>query len=1013
MRNRHIVLTLALLISLAKMASAQSTEFTYQGRLLFGDVPANGNYDFEFALFDAATAGNQLGSTFPLSAVNVNNGVFSVRVDFGDQFPGSSRFLEIHVRQTGNSVFAVLSPRQAISSAPYAIKSLNAANSDNATNANQLGGVTANQFVVTGDARLSDARNPLPNSAYYIQNATSQQALSNFNISGTGTANIFNTATQYNIGGRAVLSMPGSGNLFAGVTSGQANTTGAFNAFFGTAAGSANTSGGSNSAFGNFAGNANTTGSSNSYFGFGSGSANTSASGNSFFGASAGALSTGGSNSFFGASSGVDNTTGASNSFFGLQSGTSNTTGSGNSFVGIDAGQSNTTGSDNVFFGGQTGSNNITGSANTAIGTSANVAAGNLSFATAIGAGSTVATSNTVVLGRPSDGVTVPGSLTVNGATTLTGTFTANSINTTGQFSIGGSTILSNAGSSNLFAGVLSGNQNTGSSNSFFGSLSGTANTSGSENSFFGASSGHFTSTGTRNAFFGAFSGQLNSTGFSNAMFGWSAGTSNSTGSENAFFGAGSGANTTTGSNNSFIGTSAGPNNTVGSFNSALGYLAGFRLTSGSDNLFLGDDTGQAMTTESANSFVGSLSNGAAGITNATAVGFRSQVTQSNSLVLGSINGKNGATADTRVGIGTTAPGKHLHVLGAGDQEIAIQSSDSGGRMWTLQSSQGTSNGRFEIIDRTANASRLAIDLNGNVGISDSTPSAKLDIAVNSGHVLFGDAGCNAGFTGIGFGTTLSGCANFSLLGNGTDTILNRPTGGVLAFRENNTTQLSIASGGIVSITTLGSGGTSALCRNASGQISTCAAIQGEGSDTFVKSPNGSVHLRTLSGDLTLAPSGTVTTSGLLSIGLVPGGGSQNLCLAGTTVSLCSSSIRYKTDIKYFRGGLDLVKQLRPVTFSWKSDNSRDVGLVAEDVARIDPLFVTRNSNGEVEGVKYDRVGVVLVNAVNEQQVQIESQQKQINAQKETIERQQAEINALKKLVCSRNHSASLCRSPR
>src|SRR6476659_11099100 len=107
---RFILLTVMLIIC-AAIVNAQSTEFTYQGRLLFGDVPANGSYDFEFALFDAAAGGSQLGSTFPLSAVNVNNGVFSVRVDFGNQFPGDSRFLEIHVRQSGGAGYSVLSPR--------------------------------------------------------------------------------------------------------------------------------------------------------------------------------------------------------------------------------------------------------------------------------------------------------------------------------------------------------------------------------------------------------------------------------------------------------------------------------------------------------------------------------------------------------------------------------------------------------------------------------------------------------------------------------------------------------------------------------------------------------------------------------------------------------------------------------------------------------------------------------------------------------------------------------------
>ena len=83
-----------------------------------------------------------------------------------------------------------------------------------------------------------------------------------------------------------------------------------------------------------------------------------------------------------------------------------------------------------------------------------------------------------------------------------------------------------------------------------------------------------------------------------------------------------------------------------------------------------------------------------------------------------------------------------------------------------------------------------------------------------------------------------------------------------------------------------------------------------------------------------------------------------------------------------------------------------DLGLVAEDVAQIEPLLTTTNDKGEVEGVKYDRVGVVLVNAVKEQQAQIE-------AQAEVIRRQQQQIDALTKLVCSTNAGAEVCKEKR
>ena len=77
-----------------------------------------------------------------------------------------------------------------------------------------------------------------------------------------------------------------------------------------------------------------------------------------------------------------------------------------------------------------------------------------------------------------------------------------------------------------------------------------------------------------------------------------------------------------------------------------------------------------------------------------------------------------------------------------------------------------------------------------------------------------------------------------------------------------------------------------------------------------------------------------------------------------------------------------------------------DLGLGAEDVAAIEPLLVTYNDKGQVEGVKYDRIGVVLINAVKEQQTQLTAQQKEIDSQKVVITRQQAEIDLLKAAIC-------------
>lgn len=130
---------------------------------------------------------------------------------------------------------------------------------------------------------------------------------------------------------------------------------------------------------------------------------------------------------------------------------------------------------------------------------------------------------------------------------------------------------------------------------------------------------------------------------------------------------------------------------------------------------------------------------------------------------------------------------------------------------------------------------------------------------------------------------------------------------------------------------------------------------------------------------------------GFMRLDLLGGGGTTQLCRNGANqISACASSIRYKQNINTFSSGLDLIRRLRPVSFNWKQGGAADMGLVAEEVAELEPLLVTQNDKGEIEGVKYDRIGVVLINAVKEQQAQIETL-------KRTVDQQQTEIDALKK----------------
>ncbi|MBS1793037.1 MAG: tail fiber domain-containing protein [Acidobacteria bacterium] len=371
-----------LLVGGGVFAAAAQTAFTYQGKLNDGGAPAGGAYDFTFRLFSAVSGGAQIGPDVTRDDVAVTNGIFTVNLDFGASpfSSGTGNYLEILVRPGASTgAYTTLAPRLPVASAPYAVKSLsadNAANAASATNSTtaqnalSLGGVAAAQFVQTTDARLSDARNPLPNSPNYIQNTTNQQASASFNISGSGTAggtlggNILNAATQFNLNGRRILT--GSlVNIFAGDGSGAANPTGGDNSFFGRSSGASTTTGNANAFFGAQAGVSNVTGSSNA-----------------FFGTSAGLFTTAGPNSFFGTLAGNSTTTGINNSFFGFSAGGANTTGGGNTFIGNNTGALNTTGL------------NIT-----LLGINANIGSLPIQNATAVGAYAAVTQSNSLVLG--------------------------------------------------------------------------------------------------------------------------------------------------------------------------------------------------------------------------------------------------------------------------------------------------------------------------------------------------------------------------------------------------------------------------------------------------------------------------------------------------------------------------------------------------------------------------------------------------------------------------------------
>ena len=160
---------------------------------------------------------------------------------------------------------------------------------------------------------------------------------------------------------------------------------------------------------------------------------------------------------------------------------------------------------------------------------------------------------------------------------------------------------------------------------------------------------------------------------------------------------------------------------------------------------------------------------------------------------------------------------------------------------------------------------------------------------------------------------------------------------------------------------------------------------------------------------------GGAGTSNVIAIGNSPANGtSYNKCYVGaiygiTTVSTTTlpviidnsgqlgtapSAARFKKEIKPMDKASESVLALKPVTFQYKSDktNAPQFGLVAEEVAKVNPDLVVRDKNGELYSVRYDQVNAMLLNEFLKEHTKVEKLEATVAKQHEDFEAALADL---------------------
>ncbi len=370
-------------------------------------------------------------------------------------------------------------------------------------------------------------------------------------------------------------------------------------------------------------------------------------------------------------------------------------------------------------------------------------------------------------------------------------------------------------------------------------------------------------------------------------------------------------------------------------------------------------------------------------------------------------------TTNKRIGLGTATPNYAIQI----DQGTATAAHIQ----FTAGTTTGTTNSdgftvgidttgaayliNFEnqpLFVATNSTVRMKLNAAGDLSVGrdfDATNALHIDKGTATGSFLQFTAGTTTGTTatdGLVYGIDTAGGGYFWNYENQ-----------ALGFATNNTLRMTIKNDGKLSFgnniagqltpmqADFGAGNASTLNFTQGGSTGTYVGIDGTNNGYLVNTANSSLQLGSnniirvmiaAGGLVGIGPNAagftatnTLDVDGTVRVRTFGAATATTVCRATTgnigTLSTCSSSQRYKEDIRDMSYGLDTIKALRAVNFKWKERNERDIGFIAEEVARVVPEVVVYNADGQVEGIDYHLLTAVLTKAMQEQQVQIDQLQ--------------------------------------